>query len=145
MTRTQADTRAATISDATGIAELMSDLGYPCTTDQMQKRLMALANDPAYVTFVATIDESLVGMIGAFVCRIYEQDKPIGRIIALSVNDRFRGIGIGRSLVQTAEQWIVARGASAVLVNSGNDRLDAHKFYERTGYSVKGVSFVRHL
>ncbi len=126
----RAETREAKSSDAAGIALLISDLGYPCTTAQMQARLKGMDEDPAHMTFVATIDGKLSGMIGAFVGRIYEQDELIGRIIALSVSKEFQGQGVGTLLVQTAEHWISSHGASTILVNSGFHRKDAHKFYE---------------
>jgi GNAT superfamily N-acetyltransferase len=141
----QADIRLATLGDAESIAELVSALGYPCTTDQMQARLEALAADRGHATFVATIDGDVAGMIGAFICRIYEEDEPVGRIIALSVDGKYRGHGLGRSLVQTAERWFGSQGVRAVLVNSGFDRRDAHDFYERVGYSAKGTSFRKKL
>ena len=123
----------------------MSALGYPCAGDRMRARLEALAADRGHATFVATIDGKVAGMIGAFVCRIYEEDAPVGRIIALSVACEYRGHGLGRSLVQTAERWFRSQGVSAALVNSGFDRQGAHDFYERAGYSAKGTSFRKRL
>lgn len=133
------------ISDSTAISGLMSGLGYPCTADQMEVRLQAFSDDPAHATFVASIDDRLVGMTGAFVGHIYEQDEPVGRIIALVVDEKSRGTGVGKSLVQTAEDWIVSRGGSTVLLNSGIHRPNAHIFYEKSGYSTKGLSFARRL
>ena len=140
-----ADIRLATLGDAESIARLVSALGYPCTEDRMRARLEALAADRGHATFVATIEGNVAGMIGAFICRIYEEDGPVGRIIALSVGCEYRGHGLGRSLVQTAERWFRSQGAWAVLVNSGFDRRDAHNFYERVGYSAKGTSFRKKL
>jgi GNAT superfamily N-acetyltransferase len=145
MTSTRPETRMALISDAAGIARLMSNLGYPCTSDQMQARLKVLAKDEAHITYVATINGNLAGIIGAFIGRIYEQDDLIGRVIALIVSKEYRGIGLGKLLIQTAEHWINSCGANTVLVNSGFDREDAHKFYESVGYSAKGVSFRKRL
>ena len=139
------DIRLATLGDAAIIASLVSALGYTCTTDRMRARLEALAGDRGHATFVAAIDGKVAGMIGAFICRIYEEDEPIGRIIALSVGCEYRGHGLGRSLVQTAERWFGSQGVRAVLVNSGFDRRDAHDFYERVGYSAKGTSFRKKL
>ena len=145
MTDTRAAIRPATLGDAESIARLVSTLGYPCTSDRMRARLEALAADRGHATFVATIDGRVAGMIGAFICRIYEEDAPVGRIIALSVDCEFRGLGLGRLLVQNAEQWFRSQGALAVLVNSGFDRRDAHDFYERVGYTAKGTSFRKRL
>jgi len=84
-------------------------------------------------------------MVAAVIQPILEQDEPIGRIVALSVCRDFQDSGIGKSLVETVEQWIVSQGASAVLVNSGNDRNGAHRFYEHIGYQFKGRSFRKKL
>jgi GNAT superfamily N-acetyltransferase len=140
-----ADIRLAKLGDAEPIAGLVSALGYPCTEDRMRARMEALVADRGHATFVATIDATVAAMIGAFICRIYEEDAPVGRIIALSVACEYRGQGLGRSLVQAAERWFRSEGVSAVLVNSGFDRQDAHDFYVRVGYSAKGTSFRKRL
>ena len=111
----------------------------------METRLNALCNDPAHATFIAAQNGGIVGMAGAFVGQIYEQDEPAGRILVLIVDEKFRGIGIGKSLVQVAENWIISRGASTILVNSGTQRQAAHNFYEQLGYTEKGLSLIRKI
>ncbi len=111
----------------------------------MRPRLTALGADTSHAAFVAEIDGKVVAMIGAFVCRIYEEDAPVGRIIALTVDEAHRRLGLGRALVDRAEAWFRAQGVAAVLVNSGFQRDDAHGFYEAAGYVAKGVSFRKKL
>jgi hypothetical protein len=41
-------------------------------------------------------------------------------------------------LIQTAESVLVERGARGLVVTSGNQRADAHAFYEACGYTFTG-------
>ncbi len=142
---TRTEIRLATRDDAKSISDLVSALGYPCTEAQMRKRLEALAAESGHATLVATVEGLVAGMIGAFVCRIHEEDAPVGQIITLSVGCTHRRQGLGRGLVQSAERWFRSQGVSVVLVNSGFERRDAHDFYDRLGYTPKAISFLKRL
>lgn len=143
--RTEIKVRPAGFDDAEDIARLISLLGYPSTPQQMRARLTAMTEDKKHATFVAEVGGNVVGMVGALVCRIYEEDAAIGRVIALGVDDRLRGQGLGAALMGAAEQWLSSRGVETVLVNSGLAREEAHRFYQGVGYALKGKSFVRKL
>jgi ribosomal protein S18 acetylase RimI-like enzyme len=41
-------------------------------------------------------------------------------------------------LTQAAESMLVARGVCVLVVTSGNQRADAHAFYEKNGYTFTG-------
>lgn len=45
---------------------------------------------------------------------------------------------MGRMLMQVAESALIKRGVRVLVVNSGNQRSDAHAFYESCGYSFTG-------
>lgn len=143
--KTEIEVRPARLDDAEDIARLISLLGYPSTPQQMRARLTAMAEDEKHATFVTEVGGKVVGMIGALVCRIYEADAPIGRVIALGIDDELRGQGLGTELMRVAEQWLSSQGAETVLVNSGLEREDAQRFYLGAGYVLKGKSFVRKL
>jgi GNAT superfamily N-acetyltransferase len=145
MSNLEIGVRPASLTDARAIAELISFLGYATTTEQMRARLHRLAEDDSYATFVAIVDGRTVGVIGACVCPLYENDSPVGRIVALSVDPASQGRGVGADLVRQAEVWLKMQGAAAVIVNSGNDRPAAHSFYECLGYSATGVRFRKQL
>ncbi len=55
-----------------------------------------------------------------------------------------RGAGIGRRLMQYAQQWADEQGYRSVLVRSNIVRQEAHKFYEKIGYSNIKTSLVFH-
>ena len=130
--------RAATTADSDGIARLVSDLGYPTSSSQMRIRLEAILRDEDYDTLVACEGDRIVGFIGARLGPLYESDDPYGQIMALAVAVDRQRRGIGRRLMEKAESRLVQRGARVLVVTSGNQRSDAHAFYEKNGYTFTG-------
>ena len=61
-----------------------------------------------------------------------------GKITALVVAEAWQRQGVGALLVAAAETWATARGARRFEVVSGNQRLEAHRFYLRLGYRAAG-------
>ncbi len=137
--------RSAMLADAEGIARLVSSLGYPTSSSQMGKRLDSILGDEDYATLVACDDEQIVGFIGTRVGLFYEGDGQYGQIMALAVAPEHQRRGIGCTLVQAAESILVARGARVLVVTSGNQRADAHAFYEKNGYAFTGRRYKKNL
>lgn len=141
----QVTIRSATLADSPAIAGLMTQLGYPTSPDEMKERLLGILPHPDYETFVAESAGHVVGIVGLGVGRYYEKGGDYGRLLALVVDEGQRGRGVGASLVAEAERWLKERGVSAVIVNSGSRRGDAHRFYRRLGYKETGLRFVKSL
>ena len=137
--------RCARSEDSPAIARLMSQLGYPTSSHEMKERLASIMLDSDYMTFVAEHDEQVVGVIGVGVFNYYEKNGTYGRVLALVVDEKRKGHGVGASLVAEAERWLKERGVSAIVVNSGRQRTDAHRFYKRLGYDETGLRFVKSL
>jgi ribosomal protein S18 acetylase RimI-like enzyme len=104
----------------------------------MQQRLEAIVCDHDYDTLVACDDGDIVGFVGTRIGRLYEGDERYGQIMALAVAADHQRRGIGRMLIQAAESGLVERGARVLVVTSGNQRADAHAFYENCGYTFTG-------
>jgi ribosomal protein S18 acetylase RimI-like enzyme len=135
--------RTATIADAVQIARLVSGLGYPTAPAQMQKRLQTILSNNDYVTMVACDGDTLVGFIGTRIGPLYEDDGQYGQIMALAVASDYQRQGIGRMLLQAAESELMKYQISILVVTSGNQRSDAHAFYERNGYAWTGRRYAR--
>ena len=56
--------RDAELNDASELAVLMCELGYETKRTEMETRLKLILSNPAYKTFVATMDGCVCGMIG---------------------------------------------------------------------------------
>lgn len=140
----ESDIREARRADASRLAELVSQLGYPSTTSQMLARLDALTG-PDTTAFVATAGGEVVGLAGVRAEALFEADTPVARLVVLVVDAQARSRGIGRSLLGHVEAWARRRGCARVVLTSSNHRTAAHAFYRAAGYRDTGVRFVREL
>jgi hypothetical protein len=57
--------REVAVADSKAIARLVSELGYPTSTSQMQRRLEAILKDDDHYTLVACKGGDIVGFVGA--------------------------------------------------------------------------------
>src|SRR4051812_937673 len=97
--------RPAEDRDAAQLADLMTQLGYPTSPEEMANRMRHIFRDKSFATFVAVENDDVLGMIGLCISPSYEHNARNGRIIALSVEKRSRRHGIGRKLVAFAEDF----------------------------------------
>jgi GNAT superfamily N-acetyltransferase len=57
-------------------------------------------------------------------------------VAGLVVDEKYRGRGIGRALMQHAEAWAREHGCATVSLRSNVIRNEAHAFYKGLGYSL---------
>ena len=137
--------RRAEMSDAAALAELMTQLGYPTRTSEMEMRMEVIRGDKNYATFVAVKGGKVCGMIGTYCGYSYEHNNPGGRILALVVAEGMRGHGVGGLLIAAAENNLAERNIRRVAVYTHLRRTEAHEFYEKAGYTKNGFRFVKEL
>ena len=77
--------RKAAAADSEPVARLVSELGYPTSASQMQRRLGAILRDDDFHTLVAHVHGRVVGFVGTRVGRLDEDDGHYGQIMALAV------------------------------------------------------------
>ena len=129
--------RRARGEDAAALAELATQLGYPTTADQVQRRLADLEAHDFGAVFVAELPgRGVVGWIHVHPARLLEME-PFADLGGLVVADGSRGMGIGAALLQMAENWARGQGFAALFVRSNVIRGEAHRFYEKQGYRVE--------
>ena len=137
--------RDAELNDAPELAVLMCELGYETKRTEMETRLKLILSNPAYKTFVATMDGCVCGMIGTVTFPSYEHNDAGGRILALVTSIGARRRGIGRALIAAAEKDFAQKGIGRVALDTRLTREDAHRFYESLGYERNGWRFVKQL
>lgn len=136
--------RDAKPSDAPRLVELIIELGHEITEKQVRKNLAALKKlgEPP---LVATLDKKLVGMCGISRRVVIHRPAPLGRITALIVAKEAQDEGIGRMLVDAAEDWMRKKGCQLIEVTSNDRRADAHAFYRHMGYERSSIRFFKKL
>lgn len=150
--------RRAVPEDASAIAELSRQLGYPSTPDEVASRLEALSPSALDAVFVATreVDDArapapaggarVIAWLHVF-GRTMIESAPCAEIGGLVVHESERARGVGRALVAEAESWAAARGYATIRVRSNVVREDAHRFYAARGYRTSKTQtvFVKEL
>jgi ribosomal protein S18 acetylase RimI-like enzyme len=76
---------------------------------------------------------------------VLHRAQPVGRITSLAVDPRARGRGLGRALMDAAEDELRARGCGLIEVTSHMRREEAHTFYEHLSYERTSYRFMRPL
>ena len=139
--------RPMILDDVTKLENLMNHLGYPSTNLKIQERFKKILNLPDYQTFVAEINDKLVGFVGMCKQAAYEFDDPYVRVLALVVHEDYRRKNIGQDLMLTVEDWAKKNQCTLITLNSGNreERIAAHNFYKNLGYVGKSTGFSKVL
>ncbi|SRR6266498_24621 len=126
--------RTPLAGDATRLAMLSSELGYPATPDAIAARLGRLLGREDHCLRVAvSASGETIGWIHAYEQCILEAD-PWCEIAGLVVDPGHRDHGAGRALVSEIEAWARARGLRVVKVRSNVVREESHPFYQRLDY-----------
>lgn len=126
--------RPAIASDASEIARLATELGYPSSAEDVSVRLAELLVSESHFIAVAEGTPSLVGWM-AVERRMLLESGERAELVGLIVDRAVRRSGIGRALVAAAEQWAIACGLQAIGVRSNIVRTESHPFYENLGYA----------
>ena len=139
--------REAEAADIVALTELMNEVGYKTTPDEMKTRFAHIQTHKDYKTFIAADDTQILGMVGLSKNYSYEQNGIYVRVLALVTRSNFRQNGIGKKLMVVAENWAREIGADKVLLNCGNreERAIAQLFYKKIGYQIKSSGFIKKL
>jgi GNAT superfamily N-acetyltransferase len=129
--------REAKAADASAVAELLGQLGYPADAGAVESRLEALRVVGDRVV-VAELEGRVVGLAHLQVSPALEYDRPAAKIAALAVDETHRSRGIGRALMEEMEREARARGCVLLYLTTAERRADAHAFYGRIGLEQTG-------
>ena len=134
--------RRARKEDAAAIAGLAGQLGYPSTKEQVERRLERVLTDSEHALFVAEMPgERIGGWLHAFSYHVVESDPRV-EVAGLVVDETQRGTGVGRLLMQSAEDWAREKSYTGVGLRSNIVRHAAHAFYQSIGYKIPKTQHV---
>ena len=134
--------RPATADDAERIAALFTDEGYPAGPSDILERLGRF-DSPHSRVLVADHDGEVLGFVAVHALPRFEHSDRIVRIVALVVDAGVRERGIGRLLMEAAEEMGAEVGAAFAEVTAGHHRPDARRLYEELGYDGAVAAYLR--
>lgn len=142
--------RDATLADLPSIIALLDDddlsRGREDASLPLDPRYeMAFADldsDPNQRLIVAERDGVVVGTMQlSFLPGIAFHGARRGQIEAVRITSSLRGQGLGGDMIEWAIEECRARGCRLVQLMSLRDRLDAHRFYEKLGWTKSHFGF----
>jgi N-acetylglutamate synthase-like GNAT family acetyltransferase len=128
--------REATETDAAVLAKLYRSLVQDAHINVRPERLEAIAADPNNYLFVCEVDGVVCGTLLLTICldAMYG-NQPFGVIENVVVSETRRSTGIGSRLLEHVEVVCHERDCSKIMLLSAAARVQAHRFFERHGFS----------
>lgn len=127
--------REVTQEDAPQVAALLTQLGYPSSTDDVTSRLAYWEPDPLSLILIAERNGQALGCLSMHAIPYLERTGRWARIESLVVDESARGTGAGRALLSAAEAAAGRWGCLAIEITSARTREGAQAFYWHMGYS----------
>ncbi|WP_019640066.1 GNAT family N-acetyltransferase [Paenibacillus fonticola] len=131
--------RKSSRNDVDQLLPLMRQLKYPTTPSVLYERLCMLEDHPLLCSLVAELNGVIVGTTFLKQYQTHDMNNPVTQITAMVVDEKRRGTGIGRGLVEAAELWGKQQGSLQLVLSAGGERnMLAKSFYEHMGFICRG-------
>ncbi|MDQ0167136.1 ribosomal protein S18 acetylase RimI-like enzyme [Bacillus horti] len=133
------------------LAARFSDLEFMSYRDQekMNKKQMDLAKEAVERNcsniFVAEEDGEFIGYIELTEQTDYFTGEKQGYVSAIAVLPQGEGKGIGKKLMQKAEEWTAEKGIQVLVLDVFQKNERAIKLYEKLGYQQEIVKMTKVL
>jgi ribosomal protein S18 acetylase RimI-like enzyme len=137
--------RRATLDDAAAVAALVTELGYPATAADVIDRVQRALHSQTSFLLLAQSGEDVIGLISAELVPYFPNGTVVCRVTALVVAAQHRGRGLGEKLMAHVTDFAREHGCAGIELTSAHHRVDAHRFYERLGFSGTSRRFFRPL
>ena len=105
------------------------------------ERLRLAIDSEDSTVLVAVSGDDVVGICTAYIDLLSVRFGVRCWVEDLAVDPEMRSAGIGRDLLARAREWAGEHGASHLELDSGEARVDAHRFYEREGAQYRSACF----
>jgi len=139
------DIRHITEKDLPALAMVYEELmGMPTDEARMLQVFRSAESLGNYHILGAFHEGELAGSLMGIVCLdLIGNCKPFMVIENVIVSGRIRKQGIGKKLMEAIEQIARDNGCGYIILVSGGQRKEAHRFYEKLGYRDEQVEGFR--
>jgi GNAT superfamily N-acetyltransferase len=127
------DIRSITEQDAEAVNALSIQLGYAMPVEQTRTNIRSVLGTTGHNAFVALHENKIIGWIGVAEA-LQIESAPFCEIRGLIVDERYRGRGVGKLLIQRAKHWGKETGNKTLRLRTNMIRKEAHLFYQRIGF-----------
>jgi GNAT superfamily N-acetyltransferase len=119
--------------DAEAVNQLSTQLGYAMPVKQTLANIRSVLETRGHSAFVALHETEVVGWIGVAQA-LQIESAPFSEIRGVIVDERFRGHGVGKLLIEKVKQWSKEAGNKTLRLRCNIIRKEAHVFYKHIGF-----------
>ena len=143
--------RESTYDDIPSLLELLDELGRPKpqTDNELEKFTTLLKNymqEDDKKILVAQIENSkIIGMISMVFLSRLNQNTSEMYVPELIVSQNYHSKGIGKKLLNFSIKLGKEKKCHRIRLESGNQRIESHKFYKHLGFEDSSIFFTKNL
>jgi len=137
--------RKAKLDDWKQISLLLDQLDYPNTDEFIKDKLEKLLLDNNEELVVYEENQEVIAFISIHFIPQIAVKGDFARISYFAVDSSIRSKGIGRMLEEYCTELATKRKCDRIEVHCHSRRTDAHRFYERQGFTESPKYFIKLL
>ncbi len=137
--------RKATLADSSKIQDLLQQMEYPDTGNFIQKKMEILLLHPDEALFVYEASGEVLAFISIHFIPQLALEGDFARISYFAVDETARSKGIGKEMEAYCVALAQERNCDRIELHSHSRRTEAHRFYNRQGYTEVPKYLVKSL
>ena len=108
-----------------------------------RKRIYQYLDEKDKKIVVAEQDSKIVGVVSMMLLPRLNHSKLELYVPELVVSEDHRGLGIGKSLMESCVKIAEKKKCFRIRLESGNKRKEAHQFYKKIGFEQSALSYTK--
>jgi len=143
--------RESTYDDIPSLLELLYELGRPKPQkdNDLEKFTALLKNymqdDDKKILVAQIVNSKIIGMISIVFLSRLNQNTSEMYIPELIVSQNYHSKGIGKKLLNFSIKFGKEKKCHRMRLESGNQRIESHKFYKHLGFEDSSIFFTKNL
>lgn len=104
------------------------------------------SDDPKHPVMIAADSSGkMVGFIHLTLAEDYYTGQQCAHLVDIVVIEESEGQGVGKFLLQQAEDWAISKGSPWITLNAFEGNTHARRIYEKAGYNVEWIRYLKPL
>ena len=143
--------RESTYDDIPSLLELLYELGRPKPQkdNELEKFTALLKNymqeDDKKILIAQIVNSKIIGMISIVFLSRLNQNTSEMYVPELIVSQNYHSKGIGKKLLNFSIKLGKEKKCHRIRLESGNQRIESHKFYKHLGFEDSSIFFTKNL